>query len=103
MRTLSLLCLTAILPAAVAAATNTHAAERLDNAAELVTEMMQASDKGVPQDLLNKSRCVILVPGLKKAAFVLGGKFGRGFVLCRRSGGRTLISESNLRARTTRR
>ena len=97
MRTLSLLCLTAILPAAAAAAANTHAAERLDNAAELVTEMMQASDKGVPQDLLNKSRCVILVPGLKKAAFVLGGKFGRGFVLCRRSGGTGWTAPASIR------
>jgi lipid-binding SYLF domain-containing protein len=63
------------------------AAERLDAAADLLTEMMKADDKGVPQDLLNKSRCVILVPGLKKAAFILGGKYGRGFAACRKADG----------------
>jgi lipid-binding SYLF domain-containing protein len=60
---------------------------RLDAAADLVSDMMKASDKGVPQDLLNKSRCVILIPGLKKAAFVLGAKYGRGFAMCRRADG----------------
>jgi len=64
-----------------------EAVERLDSSADLLTEMMQASDKGVPQDLLNKARCVILVPGLKKAAFVVGAKYGRGFSFCRRAGG----------------
>jgi lipid-binding SYLF domain-containing protein len=60
---------------------------RLDAAADLVSDMMKASDKGVPQDLLNKSRCVILVPGLKKAAFLVGAKYGRGFAMCRRENG----------------
>src|SRR5271165_5761681 len=63
------------------------AAARLDNAADLLQDMMKASDKGVPQDLLNKSRCVILVPGLKKAAFLVGAKYGRGFAMCRRANG----------------
>jgi len=60
---------------------------RLESASDLVSDMMKASDKGVPQDLLNKSRCVILIPGLKKAAFVLGAKYGRGFAMCRRPNG----------------
>jgi lipid-binding SYLF domain-containing protein len=60
---------------------------RLEAAADLVSDMMHASDKGVPQDLLNKSRCVILIPGLKKAAFVVGAKYGRGFAMCRRESG----------------
>jgi lipid-binding SYLF domain-containing protein len=63
------------------------APERLTNAADLLTDMMHASDKGVPQDLLNKATCVILVPGLKKAAFVVGAKYGRGFAVCRRASG----------------
>src|SRR5579871_2609678 len=61
--------------------------ERLDDAATLFSEIMSAPDKGIPQDLLGKSECVVLVPGLKKGAFVLGGKYGRGFAMCRRSGG----------------
>ena len=74
-------------PATVSAKEKNDAAERLDAAAELMTEMMHASDKGVPQDLLNRSRCVILVPGLKKAAFIIGGKYGRGFASCRKANG----------------
>jgi lipid-binding SYLF domain-containing protein len=65
----------------------TEADTRLDAAADLLTDMMQASDKGVPQDLLDKSQCVILVPGLKKGAFIVGVKYGRGFAVCRQSGG----------------
>jgi SH3 domain-containing YSC84-like protein 1 len=74
-----------VAPSALASRNN--AADRLDAAADLMTDMMHASDKGVPQDLLNKSRCVILVPGLKKAAFILGAKYGRGFVSCRKADG----------------
>src|ERR1700739_166511 len=60
--------------------------ERLDDAASLFGEIMSAPDKGIPQDLLNKSQCIVLVPGLKKGAFVVGGKYGRGFVTCRAAG-----------------
>jgi SH3 domain-containing YSC84-like protein 1 len=60
--------------------------ERLDDAASLFSEIMSAPDKSIPQDLLNKSECIILVPGLKKGAFVVGGKYGRGFAMCRRHG-----------------
>lgn len=61
--------------------------ERLDDAASLFSEIMGAPDKGIPQDLLNKSECIILVPGLKKGALVIGGKYGKGFTMCRRQGG----------------
>lgn len=74
----------ALAPAVFA---ETEADKRLANAADLMTDMMNASDKGVPQDLLNRAECVVLVPGLKKAGFVLGAKYGRGFALCRRANG----------------
>jgi lipid-binding SYLF domain-containing protein len=61
-------------------------AERLDDAAALFTEIMGTPDKSIPQDLLDKSHCIVLVPGLKKGAFVVGGKFGRGFAVCRAQG-----------------
>jgi len=61
--------------------------QRLNSAADVMSDMMNASDKGIPQDLINKSQCVVVVPGMKKAAFVFGGKYGKGFVMCRRSGG----------------
>ncbi|HVV45969.1 MAG TPA: lipid-binding SYLF domain-containing protein [Bryobacteraceae bacterium] len=79
------LAVSALIAPAVFAAT--EADKRLDAAADLMTDMMQASDKGVPQDLLNRAECVVLVPGLKKAGFVFGAKYGRGFALCRHASG----------------
>jgi SH3 domain-containing YSC84-like protein 1 len=63
------------------------ATERLDASAEMMTEIMSAPDKGIPQDLLEKAQCIIIVPGLKKGAFIIGGKYGKGFMLCRKSSG----------------
>ena len=60
--------------------------ERLDDAASLFSEIMSAPDKSIPQGLLDKAECIILVPGLKKGAFVFGGKYGRGFAVCRAKG-----------------
>lgn len=62
-------------------------AERLDDAASLFTEVMSTPDRSIPQDLLDKSECMVLVPGLKKAAFGIGGKYGRGYAICRATGG----------------
>jgi lipid-binding SYLF domain-containing protein len=61
--------------------------ERLADATALFSEIMGAPDKSIPQDLLDKSACIVLVPGLKKGAFVLGGKFGRGYSICRNTNG----------------
>ena len=62
-------------------------ADRLDDAATLFSEIMGTPDKSIPQDLLNKSHCIVLVPGLKKGAIGFGGKYGRGFSLCRAQSG----------------
>jgi len=61
--------------------------DRLDASADTLTDMMRASDKGVPQDLLNKAKCVVVIPGMKKAGFIFGAEEGRGFAVCRRAGG----------------
>jgi lipid-binding SYLF domain-containing protein len=61
-------------------------ASRLHEADEVLTEIMSAPDKGIPQDLLGKAQCIVIVPGVKKAAFIIGGKYGRGFILCRNTG-----------------
>src|SRR5712664_11871 len=59
---------------------------RLRTATTVLHEILSAPDKGIPQDLLAKAQCVMIVPGLKKAAFLVGGEYGRGFALCRREG-----------------
>jgi len=60
--------------------------ERLDHATAVLHEIMATPDKGIPNDLLDKANCVVIVPGLKKGAFIVGAKYGKGFVTCRRNG-----------------
>jgi len=59
---------------------------RLDEAATVLHEIMATPDKGIPNDLLEKANCIVIVPGLKKGAFIVGGQYGKGFVNCRYSG-----------------
>src|ERR1700738_3612664 len=73
--------------ALAAAAEGSKTTERLDDAAGLFSEIMSTKDRSIPQDLLNKAHCIVLVPGLKKAAFGVGAKYGRGFAVCRAAGG----------------
>jgi lipid-binding SYLF domain-containing protein len=61
--------------------------ERLAASARVFNEVMQAPDKGIPQDLLAKAQCVVIIPGMKKAAFVVGAEYGRGFAECRHEDG----------------
>ncbi len=63
------------------------AQERLTESANVFSEIMATPDKGIPQDLLSKAQCIMIVPAMKKAAFVVGGEYGRGFVECRNTSG----------------
>src|SRR5579862_5810889 len=73
-----------ISTAAFAADREIKIEDRLDASADALTDMMKASDKGIPQDLLDKAKCVVVIPGMKKAGFIIGAKFGAGFASCRR-------------------
>jgi lipid-binding SYLF domain-containing protein len=73
--------------AALAADREIKVDDRLDASADALTDMMRASDQGIPQDLIDKAHCVVVVPGMKKAGFIFGGKYGRGFAVCRRHDG----------------
>jgi lipid-binding SYLF domain-containing protein len=81
------LCSSVLLFAGTAlfAAQSDHA-KRLEEAAAVFEEVMQTPDKGIPQDLLDKAHCAVIVPGLKKGAFIVGAKYGRGFMVCRTGG-----------------
>jgi len=59
------------------------AKERLADATKVFSEIMATPDKGIPQDLLEKANCIVIVPGMKQAALGIGGKFGRGYAVCR--------------------
>jgi SH3 domain-containing YSC84-like protein 1 len=63
------------------------AAERLDEAATVLSEITASTDKGIPQDLLDKSHCVVVIPSLKKGALIVGAQYGKGFMSCRKNGG----------------
>lgn len=75
------------LTAAFAAQETSSVDKRLKTAASAFQEVMHIPDKSIPLDLLKKANCVIVIPELKKAAFVIGGKYGRGFASCRHGEG----------------
>ena len=62
-------------------------AKRLDEAAVVFSEIMGAPDKGIPQELLEKAHCIVIVPDLKTGAFIVGGKYGKGYMSCRNKRG----------------
>lgn len=73
----SLLCIPFLVNAEVPA-------RRLNAAAEVISEVMSAPDKGIPLNLLSRAQCIVVVPGLKGGAFGVGAKYGKGFFSCRK-------------------
>ena len=61
--------------------------ERLQNAANVLKEIMDAPDKGIPEEVLDNAKCIVVVPHLIKAGFIVGGKHGRGVASCRTATG----------------
>jgi len=56
--------------------------DRLQNAGTVMQEILKVPDD-IPQDLIDKARCVVVMPSVLKAAFVVGGSYGRGTMVCR--------------------
>src|SRR6267378_2720239 len=65
---------------------STKESKRIQEAATVLSEIHAVPDKDVPQELWDRAECVIVVPGLKKAAFVIGGEYGKGLMSCRHNG-----------------
>lgn len=82
----SMALLLALMPAGAWADDKAKAADRVEEARQVLEEIMAARDKNIPADLLGKVAAVAIFPGVVKAGFIVGGKYGRGVVL-RRSGG----------------
>src|SRR5260370_32152490 len=61
--------------------------KRLQTAAAVIHERMGMPDKGIPQDAIEKAKCIVVIPEMKKAAFVIGAQYGRGFASCKKAGG----------------
>jgi lipid-binding SYLF domain-containing protein len=70
------------LPAVSSARDDEKEADRIENAGHVVKEIMDIPDD-IPQDLVDKAECVIVFPSVLKAAFVVGGSYGRGVMTCR--------------------
>src|SRR5678815_291020 len=71
-------------------------AKRLEEAAAVFSEVMAAPDKGIPQDLLENAHCIVIVPDLKTGAFIIGGKYGKGYMSCRNRRGPGSVSYTHL-------
>jgi SH3 domain-containing YSC84-like protein 1 len=82
---------------AVAAWGQGEAVKRLDEAATVLSEVMGTPDKAIPQELLDRSQCVVVVPGMKGGAFIFGAKYGKGFISCRKKSGAGWIGPGAVR------
>ncbi|HEY1754163.1 MAG TPA: lipid-binding SYLF domain-containing protein [Bryobacteraceae bacterium] len=57
--------------------------KRIEDSATVLSEIMDAKDRSIPRDLLQKAHCVGIVPSLKRAGFIVGAKYGKGMITCR--------------------
>lgn len=85
-RLMGALLLGALATAPISAALSTSETKRIEDAATVLRELHTAPDQDVPLDLWEKASCVMVVPSLKKAAFIFGGEYGKGLMSCRNNG-----------------
>lgn len=95
MSTWKTLVLTILVATSVRAAD--QAIERIHEATKVIDEVMATPEKAIPSDLMNKAHCVAIVPGVKKAGFGIGGKYGKGLLSCRGQGGKGWTAPSTVR------
>ncbi len=57
--------------------------DRVKESGQVLRDILESPDKGIPHDLVDKAECVVIYPSVKKAAFVVGGSYGRGVMTCR--------------------
>jgi SH3 domain-containing YSC84-like protein 1 len=72
-------------------------AQRLSNSADVLNEIMGAGDKAIPSDLFHKAYCVVIIPNMKKAGFIVSAKYGRGFASCRNPNGTGWTAPAGMR------
>jgi lipid-binding SYLF domain-containing protein len=87
LRRFGLFCISAGVLSAGMLFAGESAASRLDESTAVMKEIMATPDSAIPQELLESSRCIVIVPGMKKAAFIIGAKYGKGFLVCRKASG----------------
>ena len=78
--TIAVLCL--MIPSIAIAADNDKEQERVKESGNVMKELLDSASS-IPDDVLNKAECVIVIPSMKKAGFIVGAEYGRGVMTCR--------------------
>jgi lipid-binding SYLF domain-containing protein len=86
MKRLAICCVLVLTAASAFAALSREEVKRLNESAAILSELRNAPDKAIPEDLWEKAQCVVVIPSLKKAAFIVGGEYGSGVMSCRTKG-----------------
>jgi lipid-binding SYLF domain-containing protein len=89
MKKIALACGLCLIASSAFAALSKDEVKRLNEAGTILTELRNTPDKGIPEQLWEKAQCVVVIPSMKKAAFVVGGEYGAGVMSCRRTNGWT--------------
>ncbi len=71
----------------LAASDRENDVSRINASARVFREIMNTPDNSIPQDLLGSAKCIAIIPGEKKAAFIFGGSYGKGLATCRTTDG----------------
>jgi lipid-binding SYLF domain-containing protein len=79
------------------AATDNDTEKRIRESSTVLHEILDAKDKGIPEDLLERAQCVGIIPNLKRAGFIVGAKYGKGVVVCREANNRGWSAPSTVR------
>jgi len=79
-------CALCLVATAASAALSKDEVKRLSDAGAILSELRNTPDKGIPEQLWEKAQCVIVIPSMKKAAFIVGGEYGSGVMSCRTKG-----------------
>ena len=87
MKTIRLTLVLMLAFAGLTYAEDNDAVERISDAKTVFTEIMASPDKGIPRDLLEKAHCLVIVPSVKRAGFIVGGQYGVGVATCRQPQG----------------
>jgi lipid-binding SYLF domain-containing protein len=56
---------------------------RIEEAGKVFSEIMSAPDKAIPEEILSRAHCIGIIPGMKRAGFIVGGQYGKGVLTCR--------------------
>ena len=87
MKIAALCCAVCISATSAFAALSKDEVKRLSQAGAILTELRNAPDKGIPENLWAKAQCVVVIPSMKKVAFVVGAEYGSGVMSCRAADG----------------